>query len=123
MGPNRYLDIYHSIRRIGNTTAGGSHPWYPIFMSRLLSSIFEWDSQDLKLLRQAKRQQLEQQILTDSMVGERALTIIMLLFIVCLFCWEEAYVWPLAFQSFNSSVLCILPSRNHWFILKKLNSW
>jgi hypothetical protein len=29
----------------------------------------------------------------------------------------------LAFQSFNSSVLCILPSRNHWFILKKLNSW
>ncbi len=38
-----------------------AHPLYPIFMSRLSSCIFEWDSGDVAFLRQTKREQLKRE--------------------------------------------------------------
>ncbi|KAJ4923341.1 hypothetical protein JOQ06_026017 [Pogonophryne albipinna] len=49
-----------------------AHQLYPIFMSRLSTSIFEWDAADLALLREAKKQQLQSQglsFLTDADVS------------------------------------------------------
>ncbi|KAL1265147.1 hypothetical protein QQF64_003174 [Cirrhinus molitorella] len=51
------LDIYHFMRRLASGCTKDAHPLYPIFMSRLSSCILEWDSGDVALLRQAKREQ------------------------------------------------------------------
>ncbi|KAL0168586.1 hypothetical protein M9458_036808, partial [Cirrhinus mrigala] len=55
------LDIYHFMRRLASGCTKDAHPLYPIFMSRLSSCIFEWDSGDVALLRQAKREQLKRE--------------------------------------------------------------
>ncbi|KAL1246953.1 hypothetical protein QQF64_034540 [Cirrhinus molitorella] len=55
------LDIYHFMRQLASGCTKDAHPLYPIFMSRLSSCIFEWDSGDVALLRQAKREQLKRE--------------------------------------------------------------
>ena len=55
------LDMWHFMRRIALGCTTESHHLYPIFMSRLSACVFEWDANDLSLLRDAKRQQLQSQ--------------------------------------------------------------
>ncbi|KAL0150592.1 hypothetical protein M9458_054185, partial [Cirrhinus mrigala] len=55
------LDIYHFMWRLASGCTKDAHPLYPIFMSRLSSCFFEWDSGDVALLRQAKREQLKRE--------------------------------------------------------------
>ncbi len=55
------LDIYHFMRRLASGCTKDAHPLYPIFMSRLSSCIFEWDSGDVALLRQTMREQLKRE--------------------------------------------------------------
>ncbi|PIK44872.1 hypothetical protein BSL78_18257 [Apostichopus japonicus] len=53
------LDIFHFMRRLALGCTTESHPLYGVFMSRLSSVIFEWDSDDLKKLQDAKKKELE----------------------------------------------------------------
>lgn len=48
------LDVWHFMRRLGSCCTTESHPLYVVFMSRLSACIFEWDRDDVALLRQAK---------------------------------------------------------------------
>lgn len=64
------LDIWHFMRCLALACTTDAHQLYPIFMSRLSASIFEWDAADLALLRQAKRQQLLSQGLGSLTDGE-----------------------------------------------------
>ena len=52
------LDVWHYMRRIAGAVTSESHPLYGIFMSRLSSSIFEWDEGDLQRLIEAKKAEL-----------------------------------------------------------------
>lgn len=52
------LDIWHFMRRLAGGVTTDAHQLYPIFMARLSACIFEWDAEDLALLRRAKREQL-----------------------------------------------------------------
>ncbi|XP_073725207.1 uncharacterized protein [Misgurnus anguillicaudatus] len=68
------LDIYHFMRRLAAGCTKDAHPLYPILMARMSSCIFEWDSGDVSLLRQAKREQLRHEgipNITDNMVDQR----------------------------------------------------
>ncbi|CAM4694811.1 unnamed protein product [Leuciscus chuanchicus] len=56
---NIRLDIWHFMRRLATGCTTDAHPLYPTFMVRLSECIFEWDPHDIALLRQAKREQLE----------------------------------------------------------------
>ncbi|XP_049336892.1 histone deacetylase complex subunit SAP130-like [Astyanax mexicanus] len=55
------LDIYHFMRRLAVGCTTDAHPLYPTFMARLSSCIFEWDPNDVALLRLAKRKQLKKE--------------------------------------------------------------
>jgi hypothetical protein len=54
------LDFWHYMRRLTLAVSSESHPLYATFMSRLSSSIFEWDMEDYNLLCRAKKGQLQQ---------------------------------------------------------------
>ena len=49
------------MRRLAAGCTTDAHPLYPTFMGCLSACIFEWDAGDLSLLRQAKREQLQQE--------------------------------------------------------------
>lgn len=55
------LDIFHFMRRFARGCCSESHPLYGFFMSRLSQCIFEWDTEDFKLLIEAKKGQLEKE--------------------------------------------------------------
>lgn len=55
------LDIYHFMRRLASGCTNDAHPLYPTFMAKLSCCIFEWDSRDVALLRQAKKEQLKRE--------------------------------------------------------------
>jgi len=42
------------MRRLASASTNESHPLYGIFMSRISTAIFEWDSSDVALLKEAK---------------------------------------------------------------------
>ena len=48
------LDIFHYMRRFAIGCTSESHPLYGTFMTQLSRSIFEWDSNDVAILRNAK---------------------------------------------------------------------
>ena len=52
------LDIWHYMRRIALGVTSEAHPLYGLFMSRLSSSIYEWDAGDFALLMEAKKAEL-----------------------------------------------------------------
>jgi len=52
------LDIWHFMRRLAGGVTSESHPLYGLFMSRLSSSIYEWDAGDLEHLMEAKKAEL-----------------------------------------------------------------
>lgn len=67
------LDIWHFMRRMAVGCTTDAHPLYPTFMGCLSACIFEWDAEDLSLLRQAKKKQLMQEgvpALTDNLVDK-----------------------------------------------------
>ncbi|KAG1664134.1 hypothetical protein GQR58_019951 [Nymphon striatum] len=53
------LDIWHFMRRISDSTTTDCHPLYASFMSRLSGCIFVWSDEDMDLLVQAKRSEME----------------------------------------------------------------
>ena len=48
------LDIWHFMRRLARGCSTESHPLYGVFMAKLSSCIFEWDSEDYERLLEAK---------------------------------------------------------------------
>ena len=52
------LDIWHFMRRLAVGCTTDAHALYPLFMSRLSVCLFEWDAEDVALLRRVKREQL-----------------------------------------------------------------
>ncbi|XP_047191158.1 uncharacterized protein LOC124850755 [Scophthalmus maximus] len=67
------LDIYHFMRRLASGCTKDAHPLYPIFMAKLSCCIFEWDSEDVALVRRAKREQLKREGvpgITEKMVDQ-----------------------------------------------------
>lgn len=65
------LDIFHFMRRLAAGCTTDAHPLYPIFMARLSVCIFEWDPEDVALLRRSKRVHLQQEGvpgITDAMI-------------------------------------------------------
>ncbi|XP_067281054.1 uncharacterized protein [Pseudorasbora parva] len=71
---NIRLDIWHFMRRLAVGCTTDAHPLYPVFMSRLSACIFEWDPDDVALLRRAKREQLQGEgvpVITDNLVDRR----------------------------------------------------
>lgn len=68
------LDIWHFMRRLAVGCTTDAHPLYPAFMARLSACIFEWDPRDVALLRQAKREHLQEEgvpVITDDLVNRR----------------------------------------------------
>ncbi|XP_074535646.1 uncharacterized protein LOC141797859 [Halichoeres trimaculatus] len=55
------LDIWHFMRRLAVGCTTDAHQLYPTFMARMSACIFEWDAEDVALLRRAKKEQLKQQ--------------------------------------------------------------
>ena len=53
------LDIWHLMRRFADGCTTNAHPLYGTFMSHLSSCIFEFDAEDVRLLRQAKASEIE----------------------------------------------------------------
>ena len=53
------LDVWHLMRRFAAGVTTESHRLYPTFMRQLSVSIFEWDEEDIRRLREAKRSELE----------------------------------------------------------------
>ncbi|KAI3352043.1 hypothetical protein L3Q82_020858, partial [Scortum barcoo] len=73
---NICLDIFHFMRRLAAGCTTDTHPLYPIFMARLSVCIFEWDPEDVTLLRRAKRLHLQQEGvpgITDALVDKSIL--------------------------------------------------
>ncbi|AWP11537.1 Hypothetical protein SMAX5B_009660 [Scophthalmus maximus] len=67
------LDLYHFMRRLASGCTKDAHPLYPIFMAKLSCCIFECDSEDVALVRQAKREQLKREGvpgITEKMVDQ-----------------------------------------------------
>ncbi|WAR12544.1 hypothetical protein MAR_026724, partial [Mya arenaria] len=54
------LDIWHFMRRFSAGCSTDAHILYPLFMSRLSKAIFEWSSEDLEKLKEAKTAELMQ---------------------------------------------------------------
>jgi len=48
------LDIWHLTRRFARGCNAESHQLYGVFMTRLSTCIFEWDTEDIANLCQAK---------------------------------------------------------------------
>ena len=59
------LDIWHFMRRFTAGCSTDAHQLYGVFMSRLSKCIFEWSSEDLRLLRDAKRSELKMRRVTN----------------------------------------------------------
>ncbi|KAH3828540.1 hypothetical protein DPMN_130521 [Dreissena polymorpha] len=59
------LDIWHFMRRFSLGYSTDAHILYPVFMSRLSKAIFEWNAEDLDMLRKAKRLELITRNVTD----------------------------------------------------------
>lgn len=53
------IDSWHYIRRLSKACVNESHPLYGTFMNRVSAVLFEWDCIDLNLLKQAKKEELE----------------------------------------------------------------
>ncbi|KAJ8370901.1 hypothetical protein SKAU_G00109290 [Synaphobranchus kaupii] len=53
------LDVWHLMRRFAAGVTTVSHQLYGTFMRQLSSSLFEWDEEDVRLLREARRSELE----------------------------------------------------------------
>ncbi|XP_064175899.1 uncharacterized protein LOC135246335 [Anguilla rostrata] len=54
------LDVWHLMRRFAAGVTTESHQLYGTFMRQLSASFFEWDEEDVRLLREAKRSELEE---------------------------------------------------------------
>ncbi|XP_036419498.1 uncharacterized protein LOC118803096 [Colossoma macropomum] len=68
------LDIWHFMRRMSEGCTTDAHALYPTFMAGLSSCIFEWDPEDVALLRRAVREQLRQEgvsFISDALVDKR----------------------------------------------------
>ena len=52
------LDIWHFLRRLASGCTTDAHALYPVFMAKLSVCLFEWDPEDVALLRHAKREEL-----------------------------------------------------------------
>ncbi len=52
------LDIWHLMHRLARACTTESHPLYSLFMARLSSCIFEWDTEDFEQLLTAKKDEL-----------------------------------------------------------------
>ena len=59
------LDIWHFMRRFTAGCSTDAHQLYGVFMSRLSKCIFKWSSEDLRLLRDAKRSELKMRRVTN----------------------------------------------------------
>ncbi|XP_060757014.1 uncharacterized protein LOC132868060 [Neoarius graeffei] len=71
---NIRLDAWHFMRRFFAGCTTDSHQLYGLFMGRLSACIFEWSSEDLQRLREAKHAELQTQKIrnpTDSDVSSR----------------------------------------------------
>ncbi|CAL8301230.1 unnamed protein product [Gadus morhua 'NCC'] len=55
------LDIWHFLRRLAAGCTTDAHALYPIFMATLSVCLFEWDPEDVALLRHAKREELRRE--------------------------------------------------------------
>lgn len=53
------LDSLRFMRRLARACTNESHPLYATFMGKISGSIFEWDANDMALLRKAKRAELQ----------------------------------------------------------------
>lgn len=53
------LDVWHFMRRFTLGCTTDAHPLYGTFMSKLSACIFQWDDGDMKLLRAAKKAELQ----------------------------------------------------------------
>ena len=53
------LDIFHFMRRFSRGLVTEHHPLYGLFCSKLSSCIFEWDEEDVKLLKKSKAAELK----------------------------------------------------------------
>jgi len=68
------LDIWHFMQRMSAGCTIDSHPLYATFMSCLSACIFEWDPEDIALLRHAVADQLRQEgvgVISDDLVDKR----------------------------------------------------
>lgn len=52
------LDVWHFMRRFAAGVTTEAQPLYGIFMARLSKCIFEWDPEDVAVLRRAKEGEL-----------------------------------------------------------------
>ena len=55
------LDVWHFMRRLSCCVSTETHPLFPHFMQSLSQAIFKWDPEDDRRLREAKRNELLQQ--------------------------------------------------------------
>ena len=55
------LDAWHFLRRLAAGCTTDAHALYPIFMATLSVCLFEWDPEDVALLRHAKREELRRE--------------------------------------------------------------
>ncbi len=53
------LDSWHFMRRLSKACTNESHPLYGTFMAKVSTAIFEWDANDMALLRSAKKNELQ----------------------------------------------------------------
>ncbi|KAK0138894.1 hypothetical protein N1851_024567 [Merluccius polli] len=68
------LDIWHFMRRMSAGCTTDAHPLYATFMSCRFACIFEWDPEDIALLRRAVTEQLRQEgvrVISDGLVDKR----------------------------------------------------
>ena len=59
------LDVWHFMRRFSAGCTTDAHQLYSIFMACLSKSIFEWSSEDLEALKQAKRTEMMLELIPD----------------------------------------------------------
>ncbi|XP_030233813.1 uncharacterized protein LOC115559188 isoform X2 [Gadus morhua] len=55
------LDAWHFLRRLAAGCTTDAHALYPIFMAKLSVCLFEWDPEEVALLRHAKREELRRE--------------------------------------------------------------
>ena len=60
------LNVWHFMRRFVSGCTTDSHPLYGTFTARLSQCIFEWSSEDLTLLKKAKKGELLDSKITES---------------------------------------------------------
>lgn len=68
------LDVWSFMLRLAAGCTSDAHPFYSSFIARLSACIFQWDALDVALLRQTKREHLEQEgvpFVTNDLVNRR----------------------------------------------------